>query len=86
MAMRPRLGAGLGHLTLCAAWFRARRGPQLPAPAAAAALPQSCREEFSPAQCPSPSSTPQGQDKGKMQVTWALALGVVQSRVDPEGE
>lgn len=81
MAMRPRLGAGLGHLT-----FRAGRGPQQPTPAVAAALPQSCREEFSPAQCPSPPSTPQGQDRGKTQVTWALALGVVQSRVDPEGE
>lgn len=86
VAMRPRLGAGLGHLTLCAACVQSRAGASAAHPCSAAALPQSCREEFSPAQCPSPPSIPQGQDRGKTQVTWALALGVVQSRVDPEGE
>lgn len=60
--LRLRLGGRLGCEALCSP------------PQSGAALPQTCPQEFSQAQCPAPPFTPQGQDT---QVTWALALGVV---------
>lgn len=71
--LRLRLGGRLGCEALCSP--PQSGAARTPAPTAVeAALPQTCPQEFSQAQCPAPPFIPPGQDT---QVTWALALGVV---------